>query len=56
MKKGEFFDMHIQVVENMSDDNVTIYTSPANKHQIECMILHLQNMLSKNTNEEGCDE
>jgi len=44
---GKFFDIYIQEIPNMSDDKVTIYTSPKNKKQLTCMIMHLQNQLGQ---------
>ena len=50
--KEDFFDMYIQVIDNMSDNKVTIYTSPKNKAQIEIMMLHLKNVMGS-IEEEG---
>lgn len=44
--KKEYFDMYIQVIENMSDDKVTIYTSPNNKDTVEIMMMHVRNIMS----------
>ena len=63
MKKSEGFDIYLQVIENMSDEKVTVYTSPANKNQLECMIMHLQGLMKKHEGEvcngncnKECDE
>ena len=44
--KREFFDVFIQVIENMSDEKVTIYTSPKNAQQVQCLIMYAQNQMN----------
>ena len=44
---NDTFNLQIQVIENMSNHKVVIYTSPGNSKQIGCMMFYLQDHMNE---------